>query len=136
LLNTDEEPARFFLRANVAIPITDEEEPLVFSAWVALEEPDFRTAMDLWNDPERGVAPGIQGRLANDLAAYPSTMNLPVEVQFGPIGERPRGVIAPSDHPLAVDHWEGVPSTRVRAIAEILAHPEAPRLVLGDEDVP
>jgi hypothetical protein len=114
---------RYFVRANVAIPVIDGPDPLVFSAWVELDGIDMGRLIDRWEHPDRADDPAYLGVLANDLPGYVETLGLAAEVQTGPAGDRSRAVLLPSGHPLADEQWEGVTPDRVRAIAEVLAHP-------------
>lgn len=127
----------FFVRANLFIPVDDDPDgdPLVFSAWVGLPNGAMQQLLERWLDVARVHDPAYDGTLANDLPGYPATIGVPVEVQTLEPGTRARAVIPPSDHPLAIDHWEGISRDRVQALAEALAHPEGPpRIVeLGAE---
>lgn len=113
----------FFLRANLEVPVSDGPEPLVFSAWVQLSPEDLRALLARWEEPDRVGDPAYAGRLANDLPGYPDTLGLAVEVHTGEPGERSRAVPLPTEHPLSIDHWEGVDMSRVQGLAELLAHP-------------
>ena len=113
----------WFLRANLEVPVSDAEEPLVFSAWVQVEPEVFRTILERWDEPGRVDDPGYPGALANDLAGFPATLGLEVEIQTDAPGTRARAVPLVSDHPLSVACWEGIDLARVRSLAELLAHP-------------
>lgn len=114
----------FYLRANVEIPVADSDDPLVLSTWVALDATSLRTLLARWDAPERTTDPAYPATLANDLPGYPETLGLDVEVHTGAPGHRARAVPSVGDHPLSVDHWEGITMDRVRELAELLAHPD------------
>lgn len=118
-----EDGREFFVKANVEIPVTDGEDPLVFSAWVQLGATHMARMIERWEHPDRGTDPAYVGALANDLPGYPETAGLTAEVQTGAPGDRSRAVITPSAHPLADDQWQGIKMSRVVEIAQLLAHP-------------
>jgi hypothetical protein len=114
-----------FVRANLEVPVNDGNAgPLVFSSWVQVAPEVLRTLLERWDEPDRASDPAFPGALANDLPGYPGTIGLEVELHTAEPGTRARAVPVPSDHPLAVDHWEGSNSLAVQSLAEILAHPE------------
>lgn len=115
--------SRFFARANIEIPVNDAATQLVFAAWIELGAEDMRRLVERWDASDRAIDPGYEGRLANDLAGYPETIGLMAELQTGGSGTRSRAVLAPEEHPLTIDVWEGITMARVREIAEMLAHP-------------
>jgi hypothetical protein len=118
------ESKRFFVRANVEIPVNDAPTELVYAAWVELGAEDMIRLVERWDAPDSAADPGYEGMLANDLAGYPETIGLATEVQTRQRGTRARAVISPGPHPLSVDLWEGITMSRVQAVAEILAHPQ------------
>jgi len=117
------EGVRFFVRANVEIPVSDASTELVYAAWVELEAEDMGRLVERWDASDRSTDPGYVGTLANDLAGYPETIGLKTEVQTREPGMRSRAVLAPGEHRLAVDVWEGITMSRVQEVAEMLAHP-------------
>jgi len=116
--------SEFFVRANLAIPVEGSGEALTFSAWVQVDAGSLSLMLDRWDHPDRALDAAYSGVLANDIAGYPETIGLAVEVQTDEPGTRARAVPLPSDHPLSVDHWEGINPAQVRSLAELLAHPE------------
>lgn len=118
----------FYMRANLAIPVNDGDsgDVLVFSIWVFLPSAAMQIVLERWLEPARVTDPAYVGTLANDLPGYPPTLGLPIEVHTLEPGSRSRAVLPPSDHALAIDHWEGIDRDRVQALAELLAHPEKP----------
>lgn len=116
----------FFVRANLFIPVNeaDDGDPLVFSAWVKLPNGAMQSMLERWLDVARVHDPAYPGELANDLPGYPETLRMAAEVHTLEPGARARAVLPPSEHPLAIDHWEGISLERVQHLAESLAHPE------------
>lgn len=117
------EGRRFFVRANIEIPVNDASTELVYAAWVELDSESIRRLVDRWDLAERAADPGYAGTLANDLAGYPQTIGLAAEVQTREPGTRARAVLSPGEHPLCIDAWEGITMPRVLEVAEMLAHP-------------
>ncbi|MEV0676127.1 DUF2199 domain-containing protein [Actinosynnema sp. NPDC050436] len=115
----------FFVRARVVLPVVDADEDFEWGVWVSLSKAHFARASKLWVDPARVDEPPYFGWLSTELPVYePTTLNLKTEVHSQPIGTRPTVELEPTDHPLAVEQRTGITLDRVRAIAELLLHPE------------
>lgn len=117
----------FYIRANLGIPVNDGEPEtvLTFSCWVYLSNAAMQALLERWLEPARVNDAAYEGTLANDLPGYPSTIGLPVEVHTLEPGKRSRAVMPPTEHLLAIDHWEGITHEALQDLAEQLAHPES-----------
>jgi hypothetical protein len=114
---------QFFVRARLRIPVTDADTAFEWGVWVSLPEPQFRRIVEQWTAASREYDPPYTGWLATELALYqPSTLRLRSTLHSQPVGVLPTVELEPTDHPLAVEQWTGITVSRVRAIAEELAH--------------
>ena len=66
--------------------------------------------------------PPYPGLLSTGLPGYPDTVGLKVSVHTREVGRRPRVVLVPTDHPLAVEQRHGITHERVQEIAELVLH--------------
>jgi hypothetical protein len=112
----------YFVRGVLYIPIIETDETLRYGVWSSLSRKSFGRVIDMWNDLSRVKEPPYFGWLANGIADYPDTLNLPVDVVTDDPELRPTIVPHDGDHPLIRDHREGVPLERVRELAERRLH--------------
>jgi len=113
----------FFLRGRMPIPIHGMEKPFIWGVWVEVSPKTFLRALEIWNATGREAEPVFEGYLNSEIAPYGSTVNLIVDVQTQPVGERPQFFVRDAEHPLAVEQRDGISMDRVQEIAEELLHP-------------
>ena len=71
--------------------------------------------MDLYSEDGTSEPP-VPGKIANSVPGYPPTLGLPVIVQFQASTSRPTVAPIDRDHPLAIDHREGIDNGRYHEI--------------------
>jgi hypothetical protein len=99
----------FFVRVCLAIPIRETEAEFIWGVWVSLSERNFRRYVEMFRtDPSDGEGPYF-GWFCNHLPGYPETLNLKADVHLQKSGQRPRIILEPTDHPLAVHQRDGIP---------------------------
>lgn len=114
--------SEFFIRGCVELPVADGPRPFVWGVWVSLSGQSFQRITEIWEEEGRESEPPFFGWLCTILPLYPDTLLLKTHVHLRPIGTRPFIDLEPTDHPLALDQWEGITMGRVRKIAEALLH--------------
>ncbi|AKU94922.1 hypothetical protein AKJ09_01586 [Labilithrix luteola] len=114
----------FFIRGLLRLPIRDTDDHFTWGVWVSLSRSNFLRTSELWEQVGREAEPPMFGWLSTDLAQVYGvpTLNLETMVHTQPVGDRPWIVLAPTDHPLAVDQHAGITLARARAIVERLMH--------------
>lgn len=112
----------FFIRGLLEIPVIDGPEPFAWIVWCSLSQENFERALTMWTKPGREAEPPYFGWLSTELPGYPSTLNLKTHVRTREVGRRPFVELEPTDHPLAVEQRQGIPTRRVQEIAERLLH--------------
>jgi hypothetical protein len=112
----------FFMRGNIELPIIGSDQIFSWSVWVSLSEQNFDRAAQLWEQDGREDEPPYFGWLQTRISGYPDTINLKTHMYTRVVGERPRIVVEPTDHPLAVEQQEGITWERIQTIAEMLLH--------------
>lgn len=112
----------FFMRGNIELPIIGSDQIFSWSVWVSLSEQNFDRAAQLWEQDGREDEPPYFGWLQTRISCYPDTINLKTHMYTSVVGERPRIVIEPTEHPLAVEQQEGITWERIQTIAETLLH--------------
>lgn len=106
---------RFFMRCILELPFTQQSEYYGLGVWVEVSERDFLRYVDLYNEDGTSEPP-VPGKIANAVPGYPPTLGLPVMVQFRGSTSRPSVAPIDRDHPLAIDHREGVDNRRYHEI--------------------
>lgn len=113
----------FFIRGCLEIPAHGSPEPFVWGVWVSLSEKSYRRFKELFEVAGRESESPWFGCLFTWLPLYPDTTKLKTMVQLRPVPARPRIVLEPTDHPLAVEQREGISMQRVEEIVHQLLHP-------------
>jgi hypothetical protein len=117
----------FFARGVLEVPIKGTEDVFGWGVWVSLSRPNFDRYVELFDaEPAAGDGPWF-GWLSNRLPGYPETLNLRTHLHLRPSRQRPRIVLEPTDHPLAVHQREGI---ALEELLEIIG----PRLHDGQGD--
>ena len=125
LCHIDEQ--RFFLRGVLEVPVHDDaDEPLRFGVWAEVENAVVARYIELYRVDARDETPAL-GKLANAIRGYPDLLGHPLVVRFSTAKERPRLLLDPSDHPLAIDQRDGIGLERLelivhRALSRAVAH--------------
>jgi len=113
---------RYYVKANIELPIIGQDERFVWTVWVSLSKENFERASLLWEDPKRVDEPPYFGWLASSIPTYPETVNLKTHVHTRDVGLRPLIELEPTDHPLAFQQREGITFEEVVKLAERLLH--------------
>jgi hypothetical protein len=112
----------FFIRGYVEIPIIGHSGVLAWGVWSLLSKESLRRALELFEtDPDENEPPRL-GWLSNNIEGYPPTLNLETNVYFQTQMLRPKFVLKPTDHPLAMEQHNGITIERVQEIAAVLRH--------------
>ena len=103
------------MRCILKLPFTQQPEYYGWGVWVEVSERDFLRYVDLYNEDGTSEPP-VPGKIANSVPGYPPTLGLPVMVQFQASTSRPTVAPIDRDHPLTVDHREGIDNRRYHEI--------------------
>ncbi len=107
---------RFFIRCILKLPFNEQSGYYGWGVWVELSESSFYRYVELY-DEDGSSEPAVPGHIANEIPAYPSTLGLPVSVQFqGSTGRPTVYVPTTSNHPLAAQQSSGVDNQQYHAI--------------------
>jgi len=109
----------FFVRGCVEIPIIGQDEIFVWGLWVSISESNFRRVLDLWS-AEVENEPSIDGYLGNNVTSYPAALGLVAQLQLRSGNQRPKILLKPTNHPLALDQRNGISLTRVEELVSLL----------------
>jgi len=113
--------ARFFLRGIAFVPIVDTPDRFGWGFWVEVDRAIFARYLDLFKtDAPEGEPPGA-GPLANTPRGYAPLEGHPVAIFFGSRKERPRLVLAASDHALSKEQHQGISVARLHQINDLVA---------------
>jgi hypothetical protein len=110
--------SRYYVKANIELPIVDRDDKFIWTIWVSLSKSNFERAMVLWDDPSRVAETPYFGWLSSSIPGFSDTVNLKTNVHFRPPGQRPWVELEPTDHPLAVQQRKGIAFEQVVAYAE------------------
>ena len=107
---------RFFIRCILELPFREQSGYYGWGVWVELPESSFYRYVELY-DEDGSSEPVVSGHLANEIPAYPSTLGLPVTVQFQDSTSRPTvNVPTTSNHALAAAQFGGIDNQQYHAI--------------------
>jgi len=107
-----------FVRGCLEIPIRGSDRSFVYGVWVSLSSANFQRYVAT---PDSVGGPHF-GWFANRLHGYPDTLNLKTHVYFQGLKLRPRIVVEPTSHPLAIEAHDGIDVDRLTQILEINLH--------------
>jgi hypothetical protein len=106
-----------FVRALLEVPIPSEEDCFGWGVWIRVTAEDRDDLVRRWVDPE-SVGRSYAGRLATDLRAYASTLDLPGTLTLRAVDKLPGFELRDSEHPLVVEQRAGISLDRARELAE------------------
>jgi hypothetical protein len=107
---------RFFIRCILELPFNEQSGYYGWGVWVELLESNFCRYVELY-DQDGSSEPVVPGQIANEIPGYPSTLGLPITVQFQDSTSRPNvNVPMSSNHPLAAQQSNGVDDQQYHAI--------------------
>jgi hypothetical protein len=106
----------FFIRGCLEIPIVGHNEKFVWGVWVSVSKESYGRILELWDASDLENEPPRFGWLCNDIAPYPSTLNLKTNVRLRSGGIRPLIELQLADHPLVSDQRNGISLKRVQDI--------------------
>lgn len=106
---------RFFIRCFLKLPFNEQPGYYGWGVWVEVAETDFYRYVELY-DEDGSAEPPVPGTVANAIPGYPSTLGLPVAVQFQASTSRPSVAVAANSHPIATEQSEGIANRRYHEI--------------------
>ncbi len=117
-----------FIRAILNVPVVDalagSAQRFCWGVWVLVSGQDFhRIFMETWETGMPDDEPFPVGYLGNELAGYPSTLFLAVDVDARSATQRPSVYVRDTEHPLAIDQRNGITMAQVQQIHERRHHP-------------
>ena len=100
----------YFIRGVIEIPILNSADSFGFGVWVSQKKENFFTYLEKYDSAEIGP---FFGWLCTRLGCYEQdTISLKTMAHFQGSGQRPRIVLEPTEHPLAVDQHQGITLNR------------------------
>lgn len=114
--------AHFFARGCIEIPVHESDESFIWGAWVSLSEKNFSAFQDLLDVEARAHHGPYFGWLCSAPLPYPDSSNLKTMLHLRDNGIRPRIVLEPTMHPLAVEQRDGISVERVAEIYAMMVH--------------
>lgn len=119
---------RFYLRGRIPIPIRVAgggtlDEPFIWGVWAEVSPKNFMRTNELWNAEGRENEPPFRGYLDNELTLYGRTLNLEVDVQTRPVGQRPHFHVTDGEHQIALEQRDGISLPRLEEITVLMHHP-------------
>jgi hypothetical protein len=113
---------RHFVRGLIHLPIRGESDEFRFGVWVEVTAADFERLEELWHDPDGSETGPVFGALANELAPYRGTVDLPVAVQLRDVEILPAVILLDAEHPLGRDQRTGITIDAADRLAETVLH--------------
>jgi hypothetical protein len=106
---------RFFIRCILQLPFKSQPEYYGWGIWVELAAADFHHYVKIF-DEDGSAEPLVAASIANAIPGYPSTLGLPVHVQFQDSTSRPLVLVPEGSHPLFADQSSGLDDRRYHEI--------------------
>lgn len=113
---------RYFVRGLVHVPVRGEADEFRFGIWVEVTAADFERLGELWHDPDGSETGPVFGALANELAPYVDTVDLPVAIQLRDVRILPAVIVLDAHHPLGADQRAGISVPAADRLAETALH--------------
>jgi len=110
----------FYVRGRIVIPVIGFDEPFIWGCWALVSKESFERFGQLWSVEVREHEPPFPAEIANDIPLYPTTVGLACKVAMKNARKRPSFMIAPDDHPLAIEQRNGITLDRVKEIAALV----------------
>jgi hypothetical protein len=99
----------FFVRGLLELPIVDAPgRSFGIGLWSSLSRASFDAYLDTFNDDQGGQAGPWFGWISNQIPGFPDMKGLSCQVQPQNQRLRPKLLLEPTEHPLAVAQREGV----------------------------
>lgn len=117
---------RFFLKANVELPLRDGDDSFAWALWTRVGEHDFWRYDESWERAERVELAPFEATVATDVPGYPDTSGLRGLVHTRDLGVRAL-LVLDGDHPLAREQRDGITPERHRQLVELVLHSDDPR---------
>jgi hypothetical protein len=112
----------FYIRACLEIPIQGTDRNFTWGVWCSLSETSYQEIAEHWENPARTSFGPHFGWLCTVIPGYPDTAFLKTMVHQRELGTRPRVVLEPTDHPLAIDQRDGIQEARLKELVIELIH--------------
>jgi hypothetical protein len=112
---------RFFVRGLLELPIEGGEGYFGYGSWVEVSAEDFAALGELWHDEEGWRSEPFAGTLANELAPYFATVDLPLVIRLRDVQLLPLLELAEANHELVRAQRYGISRHRAHELAETVA---------------
>jgi hypothetical protein len=106
----------FYVRGCIEVPVPECDDIFAWGVWASVPKESFWYILDKWTAEIPADEPPIPGRLCNRINAYPDSTDLRCSVHLRSNNLRPRFVLEPTDHPLAIEQRDGITLERVKQI--------------------
>jgi hypothetical protein len=112
---------RFFIRGLLELPIEGDDGYFGYGGWVEVSANDFAALGELWDDEEGWRSGPFAGTLANELAPYFATVDLPLLIRLREVQLLPLLELAEANHELVRAQRYGISRHRAHELAETVA---------------
>jgi hypothetical protein len=122
ILHSAEGEEHYYVRGLLEIPIPSLDRYFGYGAWIEVDAQSYDRLGELWNDERGQDEPPFAGKLANELAPYEGTVDLPVMIQLREVELLPTVELVETDHPLRADQRTGISEARAHELASAVTH--------------
>jgi hypothetical protein len=112
----------YYVRGLLEIPIPSLDRYFGYGAWIEVDAQSYDRLGELWNDEAGQDEPPFPGKLANELAPYEGTMDLPVMLQLRAVELLPTVELVETDHVLRGEQQTGISEARAEELAATVLH--------------
>jgi len=112
---------RYFVRAVLPLPVEGRELPYNIGLWVEVDHSAFDKVRELWSDPNQAEEPPFEVHIANDIPTLPPSSGLKATLHLTGPTTRPKVLLAPVLHPLALEQTKGITAHRAHEYTSLFA---------------
>ena len=112
----------YFIRGCLEIPILERSDVFAWGVWMSVSAVNFNRYKDVFDDRFHSHVGPFVGWLSNQLPTYPETLTLKIRAHLRDEDARPVFELEPTEHPLAIDHRNGISIDKLREIYEVTLH--------------
>ena len=113
---------RWFVRGTIPLPVDGRPREYRIGAWAEVDEPAFRTILDLWSEESQNQQPPFSAALANEIPGHVGSVGQSVLVKLVSPTARPDILVADEASSLGVEQLNGISEHRAVQYSSYIYH--------------
>jgi hypothetical protein len=116
---------RWFVRGTIPLGVHGRLREYRIGAWVEVEESEFRTVLDLWDDPSQSDRAALPAVLANHIPGHAESLGQPVSLKLTGPETRPDILISDVSTSLGAEQVDGISEERAMRYSSHTYHDDS-----------